>query len=221
VPNLSLVFDLIGRDVSASKSFKDVGDQAERTGKMGEKAGSGIASGLKMAGAALLGAGLVEGFKSLYEAADESRKIAALTTQVIKSTGGAAGCRPSRSATSLAPSPRRPASTTRRSSPAQNLLLTFTNVKNEVGKGNDIFNQATSIMTDMSVALGTDASGSAIQLGKALNDPIKGVTALQKVGVSFTESQKEQIKTLVATGDTLGAQKIILAGAQQGVRWRR
>jgi phage-related minor tail protein len=92
----------------------------------------------------------------------------------------------------------------------QNLLLTFTNVKNVVGSGNDIFNQATKIMTDMSVALGTDASGSAIQLGKALNDPIKGVTALQRVGVSFTASQKEQIKTLVATGDTLGAQKIIL-----------
>jgi phage-related minor tail protein len=68
-------------------------------------------------------------------------------------------------------------------------------------------------MTDMSVALGTDASGSAIQLGKALNDPIKGVAALQKVGVSFTESQKEQIKTLVETGDTLGAQKIILGNS--------
>jgi hypothetical protein len=49
-----------------------------------------------------------------------------------------------------------------------------------------------------------------IQLGKALNDPVKGVTALSKVGVSFTAQQKEQIKTLVASGNTLGAQKIIL-----------
>jgi hypothetical protein len=51
---------------------------------------------------------------------------------------------------------------------------------------------------------------SAIQLGKALNDPIKGVTALQRVGVSFTQSQKDQIKTLVESGDTMDAQKIIL-----------
>jgi phage-related minor tail protein len=84
-------------------------------------------------------------------------------------------------------------------------------VRNEVGKGNNIFDQATGIITDMSVALGQDTSSSAIQLGKALNDPIKGVTALQRVGVSFTASQKEQITTLVESGKTLDAQKLILA----------
>jgi hypothetical protein len=36
----------------------------------------------------------------------------------------------------------------------ENMLLTFTNVRNEVGKGNDIFDQATKTVTDMSVALG-------------------------------------------------------------------
>jgi phage-related protein len=49
-----------------------------------------------------------------------------------------------------------------------------------------------------------------IQLGKALNDPVKGITALSKVGVSFTEQQKAQIATMVKAGDTAGAQKIIL-----------
>ncbi len=51
---------------------------------------------------------------------------------------------------------------------------------------------------------------SAIQLGKALNDPIKGVTALQRVGVSFTATQKDQIKALVESGKTMEAQKLIL-----------
>ena len=92
----------------------------------------------------------------------------------------------------------------------ENMLLTFTNVRNEVGKGNDIFNQATSTVLDMSVALGQDTKSSAIQLGKALNDPVKGVTALQRVGVTFTAQQKDQIKTLVDSGNTLDAQKIIL-----------
>lgn len=91
-----------------------------------------------------------------------------------------------------------------------NLLLTFTNIRNEVGKGNDIFDQTVELANDMSVALGQDMKSSSLQLGKALNDPIKGVSALQRVGVSFTEQQKEQIKTLVASGDTLGAQKLIL-----------
>jgi phage-related protein len=47
-------------------------------------------------------------------------------------------------------------------------------------------------------------------LGKALNDPLKGITALQRVGVTFTESQKEQVAAAMANNDILGAQKIIL-----------
>ena len=49
-----------------------------------------------------------------------------------------------------------------------------------------------------------------MRLGKALNDPIKGISALTRVGVTFTDSQKEQIKTLVESGDTMEAQRIIL-----------
>jgi hypothetical protein len=96
----------------------------------------------------------------------------------------------------------------------ENLLLTFTNIRNEVGKGNDIFDQSTQIMADMSTALGQDMKTSAIQLGKALNNPTKGVSALQRVGVSFTESQKDQIKALQASGKTMEAQKIILKELQ-------
>jgi hypothetical protein len=91
-----------------------------------------------------------------------------------------------------------------------NLLLTFGNIRNELGAGNDIFNQAVAIMTDMSVVMGTDASASAIQLGKALNDPLKGITALTRVGVSFTEQQREQIEQFAEAGDIMSAQKVIL-----------
>jgi len=38
----------------------------------------------------------------------------------------------------------------------ENLLLTFRNVKNEAGAGNDIFNQATSAILDVSAAMGQD-----------------------------------------------------------------
>jgi hypothetical protein len=47
-------------------------------------------------------------------------------------------------------------------------------------------------------------------VGKALNDPIKGVTALGRAGVQFTAQQKEQIAALVESGDVAGAQTIIL-----------
>ena len=70
----------------------------------------------------------------------------------------------------------------------QNVLLTFTQVANEE------FDRATEVAYDMAAVLGTDASSAALQLGKALNDPVKGVTALGRAGVQLTESQKEQIK---------------------------
>lgn len=87
---------------------------------------------------------------------------------------------------------------------AENLLLTFTNI------GKDVMPDATEAVLNMSTALGQDTKSSAIQLGKALNDPVKGITALSRVGVSFTAQQKEQIKTLVESGKTMEAQKIIL-----------
>lgn len=92
----------------------------------------------------------------------------------------------------------------------QNLLLTFTKIRNEAGRGNDIFNQATMATTNLSVAMGKDLSSSAILVGKALNDPIKGVGALSRAGVQFDASQKETIKTMVESGNVMGAQKLIL-----------
>lgn len=87
---------------------------------------------------------------------------------------------------------------------AQNVLATFTSISGPV------FDDATSAILDISQALGQDLKSSTIQVGKALNDPINGITALSRVGVSFTEQQKEQIKTLQEAGDIAGAQAIIL-----------
>lgn len=92
----------------------------------------------------------------------------------------------------------------------QNLLLTFTKVRNEAGKGNDIFSQATVLMADLSVAMGKDMTSSAMLVGKALNDPIKGVSALSRAGVQFTKDQKAQIEAMVESGNVMGAQKMIL-----------
>lgn len=83
-------------------------------------------------------------------------------------------------------------------------MLTFGNVSGEA------FDRAQLAAVNLSARLGQDLQSSAIQVGKALNDPVKGVTALQRVGVSFTESQKDQIKAMVEAGDVAGAQAIIL-----------
>ena len=86
----------------------------------------------------------------------------------------------------------------------QSLLLTFTSVKDK------IFNEAQPAIMDLAQRMGGDLKGASIQVGKALNDPIVGMTALRRVGVSFSEDQKAVIKRLQETGDLAGAQKIIL-----------
>ncbi|HEY7487134.1 MAG TPA: hypothetical protein VH912_21945, partial [Streptosporangiaceae bacterium] len=94
---------------------------------------------------------------------------------------------------------------------SEKLLLTFTGVRNEAGKNNDIFNQATKMTADMAAKMGGDASKYAVQLGKALNDPAKGVSKLTKIGVTFTDAQKKQIAAMDKAGNRVGAQKVIMA----------
>ena len=98
-------------------------------------------------------------------------------------------------------------------------LLTFTKI---VGTQ---FDETTKTIIDMSAVLGTDLNQAAIQVGKALNDPIQGIGALSRVGVSFTKQQKEQIKAFQDSGDIISAQKMILAelkrefgGASKAIR---
>lgn len=87
---------------------------------------------------------------------------------------------------------------------AQSLLLTYTQI------GRDIFPQALEAIMNVSTAMGTDLQSSVLQLGKALNDPVLGITALTRVGIQFSVEQKKQIKLFVEQGNVAEAQKLIL-----------
>ena len=143
--------------------------------------------------------------------AQEYEKVTAQLKAGIESTGNVAGL-------SVAQLKENASALEKLSSVDENLIIqsqavfqTFTNIRNVAGKNNDIFNQASVAALDLSVKMGGDLQGATVQLGKALNDPIKGITALTRVGVVFTDQQKAQIKALVESGDVMGAQKIILA----------
>lgn len=100
---------------------------------------------------------------------------------------------------------------------AENVLLTFRAVRNETGRGNDVFTRATRDALDLSRVFGSDLSATALQLGKALQDPIRGVTALRRSGVSFTVDQQKLLKQLVETGQVLRAQRLILGEVERQV----
>lgn len=179
----------------------------------GQKTGSRFSKAAKigLTAAAGLGVGLAAIFKTGF---DEAKDASAGTAQLaagIKSTGNAANVTVD-GLNDLAGQIQNYSGQTDDSIVAsEQLLLTFTSIKNAAGKNNDIFSQATKLTADMAAKMGTDASSSAVLLGKALNDPAKGLTALTRVGVSFTDGQQKQIKALQASGNTMGAQKLIIA----------
>lgn len=94
------------------------------------------------------------------------------------------------------------------------VLLTFRSIRNEVGKNNDVFNQATQAALDLSVRLDRDLKSSALLVGKALNNPTRSLLALTRAGVQFTKQQEDQIKALFESGHELEAQKMILKELQ-------
>lgn len=163
-----------------------------------------VAAGVAAAGVAGVTAFLVDS----AQAASEAEDIQSQLNAVLKSTGGIAGVT-AEQVNTLAESL---GGMTKFEDDAivagENILLTFTNI------GKDVFPQATETMLDMSQALGQDLKSSAIQLGKALQDPEAGVTALSRVGVNFTDQQKEMIKAMVKAGKVADAQKFILKELQ-------
>jgi hypothetical protein len=174
--------------------------------------GKSLVTGLGLATTAAVAFGV-----KAYKAAEESNKVTAQTAAVIKSTGGAANVSAGQVNKYAAAIMAQTGISGRSVRSGENMLLTFRNIRNEQGKGNDIFRQSTSVLTDMTAAMNggnvtqENMRKQAIQLGKALNDPVKGISALSRVGVAFTDQQKAQITALTQSGNRLGAQKIILA----------
>ena len=79
------------------------------------------------------------------------------------------------------------------------------------------FDRATQAAIDMAASGFGEAEQNAVQLGKALQDPIKGITALARSGVTFTNQEKEKIRVLVESGRILEAQNTILSAIETQV----
>lgn len=191
-PNQANIKAVITAEDKASKTLKNFGDEAD-------KMSARLKAGLIIAGTAAVGFAAAS-----VKAFTESQNVIAQTNAVIKSTGGVAGVS-AKQVSDLASSLQKVTKFSDETiQQGQNLLLTFTKI------GKDIFPEATEVMLNMSQALGQDVKSSAIQLGKALQDPILGITALRRVGVNFNDAQKEVVKNLVETGRSAEAQRLIL-----------
>lgn len=80
----------------------------------------------------------------------------------------------------------------------------FTNVRGAQ------FDDLMRMSADFAVSQKKDLGSAGHMLGKALNDPVRGIAQLRRAGVSFTAQQEKQIKAMAETGDMAGAQKVML-----------
>lgn len=178
----------------------DVDDHVGRvTGSFGALQATAIGA-FAIGGVAAFVGWMVGASKEAAEAEQNLRKV----SDVIEATGHAAG----KSADDVAAMASRYQQSTTFSDDAvlemSSVLLTFRNVSGQT------FDRAAMDILDYSTIMGTEPSKAAIQFGKALQDPISGITALRKAGVTFTDSQKAMIKSFMDVNDLAGAQNIIL-----------
>lgn len=163
-----------------------------------------VGLGVALAGAGGIAAIIKTGFDEASDASAGNAQLAA----GIKSTGNAAGVTVGQLNKMAGALQNSTGQTDDSITAAQSLLLTFTNISNAGPE--KVFDRTTVAAADMAARMGGDASSNAILLGKALNDPAKGVSRLTKVGVTFTDQQKAQIAQMQKVGDVAGAQGVIL-----------
>lgn len=140
----------------------------------------------------------------------EVQQLNAQTAAGIKSTGGAANVTAKHIRDLASQYQRLDGIQDESVQQSENVLLAFTHIRNEAGKGNRVFDLTTQAVANVAARMGTDMPTAAAQLGRAINNPIQGISTLRSLNVQLSNSQVEQIKVMTAQGDRLGAQKIIL-----------
>lgn len=205
-----ILVEVVGDSRSVERMF-------QRLGRQSETGFQKVARNARVASFAI-GGGLAVAAKVGFDELQESQQVSAQTAAALESTGKAANVTQKQIEALAKATSEKTGIDDEAIQASENMLLTFTKIRNELGKGNKIFDRATEAVNDLATRMNRGAipsaeqlSTAAIRVGKALNDPIRGVTALRRVGVQFTQAQEDQIEALVKTGKTLDAQKIILA----------
>lgn len=199
-----LVWKITGDTSGINRALDSTDKQVEKSSGGFSKLAGIIKSGLIIGAVVYAGKKLYDFGKSVVQNSGEAQRALDQLNQVIKSTGGAAGV----TSEELQKMAQDLSEVTEFEDDAiiksQALMLTFTKI------GKDVFPDATEAVLNLSAALGQDLQASTVQIGKALNDPILGITALRRVGVQLSAAQEEQIRNFVALNDVASAQKVIL-----------
>jgi len=192
------------------EGFVDIDlDDSKVKGRLSKIQGTLVKWGKRAAVAA--GAAFAAGFAFAIREAMNAQAVRAKLAAVLKSTGEAAGFTADELDRQAGALQNLTGIGDEAIIRAQTVLATFTQI------GEKTFPRATEAVLDLASMLSDDAipaagelKSAALQIGKALNDPIKGVSALGRAGIQFTDDQKDMIKALVESNKLFEAQDIIL-----------
>lgn len=202
----TLTVDLIAKIGGFSSGM----DKAEREAQKRAKAIKGAFAGIGRAiaaGIATIGAGV--GFKAIIDATVQAEKAFALLDNAVKQSGGSAGRTTEQLADMASELQRLSTFDDEAIQGAEQLLLRFRSIH---GLN---FDRALQSTLDLATALGTDLESAAKLVGKALEDPQKGMTQLARSGVILSDEQQKLVKRFVEVGDKAGAQRVILDQLQR------
>lgn len=95
---------------------------------------------------------------------------------------------------------------------SQTTLLNFGRVTR------DVFSRARQDVLDVSAALGIDLQSASDAVGRALESPAQGLRNLRQLNIVFSESQRQLIERLEATGHVYEAQNLLLDALEDHYR---
>jgi phage-related protein len=206
-----LKIDIIADATKAAAALRDTSDASGKTGSklmaLGQAAATGMAVGA-----------VVQFGKAAVQAATESQVATKRLETVFQSMGDTTGKAAKQAQDYAGALSKKIGVDDDAIMAAQAQLATFGAVSSESARMAGIFDRTTAAAADLAAAGFGTMDGNAVQLGKALQDPVKGLAALGKSGVTFTQAQRDAIAAMVASGDTLGAQKEVLKAVEGQVK---
>jgi hypothetical protein len=158
-----------------------------------------------------ISAGVALGIKKMISAVSNAERQFGKLEAILKATGGAAGLTLVEIEDLAQKIGIETLASVQGVRDAAGIMLTFKSITG------DTFKSALSLAQDLAEVGFGDLKTASTQLGKALEDPIVGLGALKRVGVSFSDEQKEMIRVLDMTGRKAQAQEIILKALNEQV----
>ena len=96
----------------------------------------------------------------------------------------------------------------------QRKLLVFKTLRQTADELNGTFDRTTQAAIDLAAAGFGSMETNAVKLGRVLQDPVRNLNALNRAGITFTETEKKKITALVESGKLLEAQDMVLKSVE-------